>query len=393
VPSWQYPRRLCNNSFSFTHTAQLQDNSAWTRYGDYGFTLHWWRSKADGGNPSQVCLNNFCNGDGSGGTTYTKENPCWECDGICLGGFNAAGTGALAGAVPDDDHSADNVFFSEVDHPLVNGAPPTVINNGRDENMLDKGAQWCASRTPPSGRSVLIAVQPTSTVLRLSAPVQYVTPCCVMVNVNATGEYAQMSGLYTMADYVNGRPSYQRVTGTAIPLPVQADYGYDLIQFTRRCGSATGSTLNRPGGGLPYPRFEAGLGLGVSVGQKLAGLRPFNDLLDVVTDGNLSFVAAMTDWRGMKNDTVSQVGMERYDTPSDLIEDWEDENLFCDRMNLVQAGLSRFFYGASVERTVPGPQYESCDESVRCAEEIESKCSRVAAADAYGSMSFTCASV
>ena len=373
VPSWQYPRSKCNSSFYFAHSERQ------TRYADGTWLLHWWRSKADGGNPTVKCIENFCP-EGS-----TQANPCWECDGICLNGFTATGSGDVANAIPSGTTSADNVFLSEVDH----NPQPTTLLSGDNVDVMAAGAQWCASRATPSGRSILVAVQPTST----SGEIELVTPCCSQIRVNASGEYAQMSGLYTLADYVNDRPSYQRITGTAIPLPVQVAYGYDLVQFTRRCGAATGSTLNRPGGGLPYPRFEAGLGLGVSVGQKLAGLRPFNDVLDVLTDGNLSFIAAMADFRGIKNDTVAQLGLERYNTANELIENWEYENLFCDRMNFVQAGLARFYHGSSAERTVPGAQYESCDESVRCAEEIESKCDRIAAADEHGSMHFSCAAV
>jgi hypothetical protein len=389
VPSWQYGRSQCNNSFYFAHSARQ------TRYADGVWLLHWWRTSEDGGFPTFKCIDNWCNA-GQNHTVFTREDPCAECAGICIAGFrdntdpSSTTFAEDAGAVPTTPTSQDNVFIAEVDH---SEADAQTLETGDGLNVLNNGGEWCAARPTPSGRSIMIAVQPVSTVLQLTAPLQLVTPCCARIHLNATGQYSQMSGLYTMGDYINGRPSYQRVTGAAIPLPVQADYGYDLVQFTRRCGAATGSTLTRPGGGLAYPRFEAGLGLGVSVGQKLAGLRPFNDVLDVVTDGNLSFVAAMADWRGMKNDTVTQTGMESYESANDLVANWQDESFFCDRLNFVQAGISRLYYGASLERTVPGPQFENCDESVRCAEEIETKCSRVASAAQYGTMSFACASV
>ena len=187
---------------------------------------------------------------------------------------------------------------------------------------MANGATWCESRS-----TLGMDMRSTPTLA---------TSCCSRVRIEATGEFAQMSGVYTLADYILGRPSYQRLTGSAIPLPVQTTRGYDLLSFTRRCAPTVGSTLLRPGGGIEFPAFEPGLGLGVSLGQKLANLRPFEDLLDVVSDANLSFIAAMVDWRGMMNDSVTSKGMANFHA-NGLPQDWEDETFFCDRMNFVQA--------------------------------------------------------
>jgi hypothetical protein len=198
-----------------------------------------------------------------------------------------------------------------------------------------------------------------------------------------------MSGLFTLADYINGKPSYQKITSTSIEFPVHAGGGYDSIMFTRRCGAATGSTLSRPDGGLPFPRFEAGKGLGVSLGHKLAGLRPFDDVLDVLSDGNLSFLSSMADYRGIKNDTVLQHRLDEHDTANDLFDEWEQETWFCDAMQFVQAGT----VGRYGQWPVSGPQFELCDMSVRCAEEIEDKCQRVPSAALRGTVSVACAGV
>lgn len=361
IPSWQYPRSQCNSSFFFAHSSRL------SRYGDHTWLLHWWKTRSDGGNPTAKCVNNFCNAQ------YSQENPCWECDGICLNGYG---------------DTFDNVYLSEMDH----GPMPITFYNENDVDMMANGARWCESRGSPAQRSIVVDVQPTSEMTMRSAPT-FVTPCCSRIRVNATGEFSQMSGVYTLADYTNELPSYQRVTGSAIALPVQNEFGYDLVMFTRRCGSASGSTLEQGQGTFLYPRFKAGLGIGVSVSQKLRGLRPYDDVLNVLSDKNLSFMAAMADWRGIKNDTVTQIGLERYDTTNDLPQNWEVESLFCDRMNFVQAGLSRFYYGAPLRRAVAGSQYQNCDTTIRCAEEIEEKCERVAEAANFGSMHFACASI
>jgi hypothetical protein len=291
----------------------------------------------------------------------------------------------------------DNVFISEIDHTQ---ASALSLSNGNGDNVMSNGGQWCAQRDSPAARSFTTSLQPSSHSTgssgpgpRENAPLRQVTPCCTRIRVNATGRYNALNGLYTMSDYINKRPSYQRKSHTATPLPAWEGRGFDLIQFTQRCGTVTGSTLEIPPGGTGYPRFTSGTGLGVTVGQKLPGLRPFDDVLSFSDNLNVTIHAAFADLRGVFNDTVTSTGLEEYGTINGLPEHWEQEPFFCDRLQFAQAGVLGFDGGGSVERTVLGPQFESCDEEVRCAEEIEQRCQRAPEAARYGSVHFECAPV
>ena len=199
--------------------------------------------------------------------------------------------------------------------------------------------------------------------------------CCDQIEIEASGALSPLSGIFVKgAETYLGRPIYRR-SPSAAPITDDAGSLYDELMFTHEsCGEGLHNTASYR---LKFPH-----GLGVILSGRIRGQRPHDDILSS-SDRRLDFAAALSNFEGLKLDSVSGPGLSGYATLSDLPGDVctnSTYNTARESLYYLNGGVhSLLSFNASNQNVfATGPLFQNCTEDVVCASEAMRKCDSVA---------------